>query len=297
MKKVKLIYNPHSGDTRIADALDSIIAIHQRKGFSILPFRLTFESEDEEVLEELDDTFHHILIAGGDGTINYVVNMLKNNNIDVPVAVLPTGTANDFARLLHVPPDIPTACKRILAGEIRAIDLGRVNGRYFVNVFSSGLFTDVSQRTPTSMKNTFGKLAYYVSGLGELPNFRKMQIGVKVGGKAVYNGSALMFFVFNGKTAGNLQIADHSDVSDGLLDMLIVRGENIVETIRTAATLVRRPVKNYPKDIICLSANDIRIESLHSEATDMDGQPGPEFPLHITCEHHALRVLCPKNRG
>ena len=294
MKKVKFIYNPHSGDTHIADALDGVIAIHQHKGFLIVPFRLTFEADDEEILKGIDETFHHILIAGGDGTINYVVNLLKNNDIDIPVAVLPTGTANDFARLLNVPPDIPTACKRILAGEIRAVDLGRVNGRYFVNVFSSGLFTDVSQRTPTSMKNTFGKLAYYVSGLGELPNFRKMQIGVKAGGKAVYNGSALLFFVFNGQTAGNLRIAGRSDVSDGLLDVLIVRGENIVETIRTAATLVRRPVKNYPKDIIYLRASDIRISSLHNEATDMDGQPGPEFPLHITCEHHALRVLCPK---
>ncbi len=294
MKKVKFIYNPHSGDTRIADTLDNIIAIYQRKGFSLRPFRLTFESEDQEVLDGLDETYHHILIAGGDGTVNYVVNLLKNNNIDFPVAILPTGTANDFARLLNVPPDIPTACKRILAGEVRSIDLGRVNDRYFVNVFSSGLFTDVSQRTPTSMKNTFGKLAYYVSGLGELPNFRKMQIGVRADGKAVYNGSALLFFVFNGRTAGNLRIADRSDVSDGLLDVLIVRGENIVETIRTAATLVSRPLKRYPKDIIYLQTNTLRIDSLHNEATDMDGQPGPAFPLRITCEHHALRVLCPQ---
>ena len=59
------------------------------------------------------------------------------------------------------------------------VDLGKANDEYFVNVFSCGLFTDVSQKTPTVLKNTFGKLAYYVGGLGELPNFRKMYVSIE----------------------------------------------------------------------------------------------------------------------
>lgn len=294
MKKVKFIYNPQSGDNRITDALDDIISIYQHKGFSIVPFRLTFDYDDEEILGDLDESYHHVLIAGGDGTINHIVNILKNHEMDIPVAILPTGTANDFAKLLQIPTDIPTACKRILAGEMREIDLGRVNDRYFVNVFSSGLFTDISQKTPTSMKNTFGKLAYYMSGLGELPNFRKMQVQVEADGKSVYDGSALMFFVFNGKTAGNLKIAYLSDVSDGLLDVLIVKGDNIVETIRAVTGFLRHPEDRYPKDIVHFRSCDIRINSLCNETTDMDGQPGPEFPLRVVCEHKGLRVLCPK---
>jgi len=294
MKKVKFIYNPKSGDNRILDALDDIIAIYQRRGFLIIPFRLTFDCSDEEIIGDLDESYHHVLIAGGDGTINHIVNILKNNAIDVPIAVLPTGTANDFAKLLGIPTDIASACKKILAGEVLNLDLGKVNDRYFVNVFSSGLFTDISQRTPTSMKNTFGKLAYYMSSLGELPNFRRMQIVVESDGKEVYNGSALMFFVFNGKTAGNLKIAYLSDIRDGLLDVLILRGDNIVETIRMLTAFLRRPSDHYPKDVVHFRSCDIRISSMRNESTDMDGEAGPSFPLQIACEHGGLRVLCPR---
>ena len=294
MKKVRFIYNPKSGDNRILDSLDDIISIYQRRGYTIVPFRLTFDYDDEDILGDLDDSYHHVLIAGGDGTINHIVNLLKANEIDVPIAVLPTGTANDFAKLLGVPSDISAACKKILAGNMVPIDLGKVNDRYFVNVFSSGLFTDISQRTPTSMKNTFGKLAYYMSGLGELPNFRKMQIRVEDGDKEVYNGTSLMFFVFNGQTAGNLKIAYLSDVRDGLLDVLIVRGDNIVETIRAVAGFLRRPQGHYPKDIVHFRSSDLRIISERNEATDMDGEAGPSFPLTITCERGGLQVFLPK---
>ena len=183
MQKVRFAYNPKAGETVITDWLDNIIDIYQRGGYSIMPYRLAFtEAEETDLLDDIDGSYHHILVAGGDGTVNYVVNMLKRRNLDLPVAVLPTGTANDFANTLGVPSDIEKACRRILGGEIRRVDLGRANDEYFVNVFSCGLFTDVSQKTPTILKNTFGKLAYYFGGLGELPNFRKMHISIESDG-------------------------------------------------------------------------------------------------------------------
>ncbi|MCD8186370.1 MAG: YegS/Rv2252/BmrU family lipid kinase [Rikenellaceae bacterium] len=294
MKKVKLIYNPKSGDNRILDSLDDIIAIYQRRGYTIIPFRLTFDYDDQEIARDLDQTYDHILLAGGDGTVNHIVNIMKSRGLDIPLAVLPTGTANDFAKLMGVPTDIATACKRILSGEITAVDLGKVNDRYFVNVFSSGLFTDISQRTPTALKNTLGKLVYYMSGIGELPNFRKMHIRVEEQGKEIFQGSALMLFVFNGQTAGNLKIAYLSDETDGLLDLLIVKGDHIVETIRTVTAFLRRPSDHYPKDIVHLRSCRMQIFSDSSETTDMDGEAGPSFPLHITCEPKALRVMRPK---
>ena len=204
MQKVRFAYNPKAGETGITDWLDNIIDIYQRGGYSIMPYRLAFtEAEETDLLDDIDGSYHHILVAGGDGTVNYVVNMLKRRNLDLPVAVLPTGTANDFANTLGVPSDIEKACRRILGGEIRRVDLGRANDEYFVNVFSCGLFTDVSQKTPTILKNTFGKLAYYFGGLGELPNFRKMHISIESDG-GNYEGPSLIFFVFNGRTAAEM---------------------------------------------------------------------------------------------
>lgn len=104
MQKVRFAYNPKAGETVITDWLDNIIDIYQRGGYSIMPYRLAFtEAEETDLLDDIDGSYHHILVAGGDGTVNYVVNMLKRRNLDLPVAVLPTGTANDFANTLGVP--------------------------------------------------------------------------------------------------------------------------------------------------------------------------------------------------
>ncbi|MDR2936228.1 MAG: YegS/Rv2252/BmrU family lipid kinase, partial [Rikenellaceae bacterium] len=184
MRFVKFIYNASSGNGRFGHALDQIVSIYQKRGYSLIPYRLTFDKDEAETMvDDIENFCHHLLIAGGDGTINYVVNVLQTKGIKTPIAVLPAGTANDFAGLLGMPDSIPTACRAILSGEMREIDLARVNDLYFVNVFSCGLFTDVSQKTPTRLKHTFGKFAYYFSGMQEFPSFKKLQITVTSQGK------------------------------------------------------------------------------------------------------------------
>ncbi len=292
LKKVKFIYNPESGESIITEHLDRITELYQQKGFSLVLYRMAFDRPAEEITFDLDSSYHHILIAGGDGTVNYVVHALKNAGVDVPVAILPAGTANDFAGVLGMPADIIKACKTVLAGEERKVDLGLVNGVWYVNVFSCGLFTDISQKTPTIVKNNFGKIAYYINGLGELPRFRKMELSIKTDG-GDFEGQALIFFVFNGRTAGSLQLAYLSEIDDGLLDVLIVKADTALDTIRTALQYpVRsRRRKDYPEGIVHIKCSRLTAVSARPETTDIDGQPGPGFPIEISCEAGALRVI------
>lgn len=292
LKKVKFIYNPSSGGNIVAEYLDPIIGLYQSRGYSIIPYRLTFDRPAAEITEDLDGTFDHVLIAGGDGTVNYVVNGLKNAGIDIPVALLRTGTANDFANILGIPTDIMKASGMILDGRERRVDLGRVNGKWFVNVFSCGLFTDVSQKTPTLIKNNFGKIAYYMNGLAELPYFRKMNLEIRTDG-GDYTGEAITFFVFNGRMAGQLPIAYLSEIDDGKLDVLVLTGDTTLETFRTALQLLARFSRReeYPKGIVHMRCSRLSAIAQRAEPTDMDGQPGPEFPIEITCEKGALRVI------
>lgn len=295
MEKVRFIYNPGSGENTVTGKLDDIIGLYQSRGYTIVPLRLDFRQSDEEIVRELRGDYHHLLIAGGDGTVNYLVNLIKNNGITTPVAFLPAGTANDFANVLGMPHDIPDACRAILDGEIRDIDLGVVNGRWFANVFSCGLFTDVSQKTPTVLKNTFGRLAYYATGVGDLVRFRKLHLKIESDG-GNYEGTSVIFFVFNGRTAGKLRLAYLSEIDDGLLDVLILKGDNPIESIQTVlhyVTLPRRPSK-YPAGMEHIRCTKLRAECTTQEPTDVDGEPGPDFPVEIRCEKGALKVICPQ---
>lgn len=290
MKKVKFIYNPFSGEREILKYLDYIINAYQKQGLTIVPFRISFNTKLENAFLGMDSSYDHILVSGGDGTVNQVINIMKSKNIDIPVAVLPAGTANDFAHVIGMPYSIRKSVDMILNSTPKLIDLGKVNDKYFINIFSCGLFTDVSQKTPTKHKNTFGKLAYYFTGLKELPNFKKLNLSVK-SPHGNFSGSSILFFVFNGRTAGGFEIAHDSLVDDGMLDVIIVDGENILEKLTFLSQFILMKNFDYPKGIVHFKTDNLQIEVENTYTTDIDGEPGPVSPLHITCEKKSLKVL------
>lgn len=292
MKKVRFIYNPRAGETAITEYIDHIAAIYQTYGYILSLFRLNFALDPSEMVEDLDDSFAHVLIAGGDGTINYVVNALKDAGKDIPIAVLSTGTANDFASLLDTPADILKACRAILRGTEETIDLGRANGEYFVNVFSCGLFTDISQKTPTVFKNTFGKLAYYFSGLQELPNFKKFHVELE-SDNGNFSGPSLVFFVFNGRTAGGMNLAYHAKENDGLLDVLVVKGGSPIQPLSAVLSFLDFTKNTYSSGVHHIQCSELTLNCHGIYNTDIDGQAGPRFPVKITCEKGGLRIIRP----
>lgn len=291
MIKIKLIYNPFSGETVVTKNLDTIIGKYQAKGYTIVPFRISTEQSLEDAFLDIDSSYHHILGAGGDGTINQIINIMKKKNLDIPLAILPVGTANDFAKYIGMPADIGSACDKILAGKIQEIDLGKANDKYFINVFSFGLFTDVSHKTPTHLKNTIGKLAYYLNGIKELPSFKKLDIKV-TSDEFFYEGNALIFFTFNGRTAGNINISYKSEINDGLLDVIIVKGENIRSTLSSLLAFLKLEHLEKPKDIIHFTTSDFTVEySDSSLESDIDGEVGPTSPIHISCIENGLKMI------
>lgn len=292
MKKVKFIYNPFSGEKEILKYLDYLIYSYQKKSFTVIPYRLGFDRDISEAFADIDDTFDHILISGGDGTVNEIVNGMKKLNIDLPIGVIPAGTANDFAHLIGMPQSIRYSIDAILNSEVSLVDLGKANDKYFVNIFSCGLFTDVSQKTPTEYKNTFGKLAYYFTGIKELPKFKTLDLSIK-SKNFNYEGSSILFFVFNGRTAGNLEVAHDSTVDDGYLDVIIIPADNILEKLSILPHLLNKNNTSYPKGIIHFKTDEIEIDVKNSNeyTTDIDGEQGPKFPIKITCEKNSLKVL------
>ncbi len=290
MKKVKLIYNPYSGENSIIKNLDNVFQIYQQNGYIVEPFRINFEVCIEDAFKNIGQGYDHILIAGGDGTINKVINIMKKNSIDLPVAILPTGTANDFATCLGMPKNISEACKQILNSDEKLIDLGKVNDDYFVNVASMGLFTDISQKTNVNLKNTIGKLAYYFGGIIEIPNFRRLQILVE-SEELNYDGHSLIVFAFNGKSAGNINIAYKSELDDGLLDIVIVKAEIMKDTLTSFFKFLKSEHLENPKGVIHFKTDRVFLQCNDSISTDLDGEKGPNFPLDIRCIKGALKIL------
>lgn len=290
MKKVKFIYNPNSGDKKIIYKLDEIISKYQSNGYIIVPYRISKNSKIEEGLKDIDEGYEHILIAGGDGSIDRLVNYMKKNNIDIPIGILPTGTANDFANVLNIPTDIDKAIERIMNSKPKYIDLGMINEDYFINIASTGMFTDVSQRVDANLKNSIGRISYIIKGIEDALHLRQFRINVK-SRELEYNGDMYLILILNGRTAGNISFAHNAMLDDGYLDVIIFKAMPIPKSIPVLLDIIKGSPIDKHDEIIYFKTDELYVDCSDGIVTDIDGERGPDFPLNIKCIKNGIRIL------
>jgi diacylglycerol kinase (ATP) len=235
------------------------------------------------------DTKRSIWWSWRDGTVNYVVNRMKEKHLDLLLGIIPAGTANDFAGALGMEKNPVKAAAQLLGGTEERVDCGRVNDHYFVNIFSFGIFTTTSQRTPDKRKHQIGKLAYLIEGVKEFRSVHGIPLQILADGKA-FDLESLMALIFNGETAGGFHLAPRSSIKDGMFDCLLLQRRNMLFSV---VSMLRHLLGGRPSQVKHFRARTLDITSPINEPTDMDGQKGADFPLHIECLHNELRVVCP----
>lgn len=290
MKKAKLIYNPNSGDKSFKHKLDIIIDKLQKDNYEVTAYRTM---SLEGIYENIKDSKNYdcMLVAGGDGTINHVVNAMIQNDINLPLGIFPCGTANDFAEHLKIKKNILDACKTIISGKTTEICLGKINDRYFVNVAAGGLLTDISQQIDINMKNTLGKMAYYIKGIEKLPEFRPINITVMNEGK-VMKEKVFLFVILNGSMAGGLTLAPNSSADDASLNFIGIKICNIIDLFNLFIKILRREHLES-NNVIYVKGSEFVVECDENIETDIDGEIGPEFPLNIRLSSKKLKVFTP----
>ncbi len=288
MKSVLFLYNAKAGKRKAERNADVACQVLQDHGYSVDRVELNFSVNP---FEELKKQYDLVVIFGGDGTINYVVNCMKTSNLDLEIGIIPSGTANDFAGTLGMSFRPKKAARQIIEGELRHIDCGRVNDIYFVNILSFGVLTTTSQRTADEDKHKFGKLAYVIEGVKEFIAPHAVPLEVVADGER-FDFNSMMVLVFNGKSAGGVRIARKSDLQDGMLEFLLMEKRNVV----TATWAAWHHLFGGKSRVIKrLRVKHIEISSPVYEPTDVDGQKGADFPLSIDCLQGALRIICPRD--
>ena len=286
-RRVLILYNVKAGRGRIRRKMDAIENLFVSAGWQPVPQMLRFgKNPFEGVAEEYD----LVVVCGGDGTINYVVNAMREKGVDYPIGIIPVGTANDFAGAVGMHRNPIKAAQQIIDGKEELLDCGRVNGLYFVNIFSFGLFTTTSQRTPNERKHRIGKLAYIIEGVKEFRTMHAVPLQVRADGRS-FDLNSLMVLVFNGETAGGFHLAPRSSVRDGMFDVVMLEKRNFLSS---TLAMGRYLLGGNPRIVHRLRVQNLEIESTINEPTDVDGQPGAQFPLRIECLAGEVRIRCPK---
>lgn len=292
MRKFILVYNPIAGDASFKFKLDHVIEAFQKKGCIIIPLRVSneFESKDFVMLAR-EITIDGIIVSGGDGTIHEVINHLLEQEIDLPLGIIPSGTSNDFAAYLQLDKNIETCVDIITDGKSKTFDVGKVNDKYFFNVASAGLMTSVAHNADSVLKNTLGKIAYYLKGLGELPNFKALKMRI-IADQQIIEEEIFLFLVMNSGTVGGFpNLVPHARIDDGKLDLLIVNKCNLPELMSLFISFLKG-IHCNSKYVTCLQAENIYIECLEEVESDLDGELGPKLPLTIKIIPNKIKVFC-----
>lgn len=178
-----------------------------------------------------------VAAVGGDGTVNEVVNGL--DGYDVPLGIIPVGTANDFARQVGIPADADHAMDVILQRKVRRFDTASLNGRRFLNVSTGGVGAEATAETPAEAKESLGPIAYAISGMRKLADFRPQHAHFS-GDGFEYDGDFLLFAVgLTRSTGGGTMVTPMASSTDGLIDLCIVEGMSRSEFARTAMRIGR----------------------------------------------------------
>lgn len=291
MRILILVYNPAAGDAYFKHQIDKTIELFRQHRCFIIPFRAVDKGENMSFIRLAKQVgAAGIIAAGGDGTVHEVINAMVTAGLDLPLGIIPCGTSNDFATHLGMGESLAKSVSTIARGYTKLVDLGQANDRYFINVASAGLLTGVAHTVDTALKNTLGKIAYYLKGLGELPNFRSIRARITADDWQ-FDDDIFLVLVMNSSTVGAFpNVLPVAKIDDGKLDLLIVPKCSATELV---ALLIRlfTGSSTIQKNVIHRQAEQIYIESDEQVESDLDGEHGPVLPLQITVIPQRIRLF------
>ena len=254
---------------------------------------------------------HHdvILAAGGDGTVNQVVNGIlqgRENSVDLPaVGIIPIGTGNDLARGLSIKPDIRQLFSLLTDFEPDKIDVGRVdftkdNGimdyRYFVNVADIGMGPEVVKRVMMSDRIFRSAVTYYTSILSTFINYKPVKVYAKTQDWE-WSGKVRTLAIANSRYYGHgLCIAPDARTTDGVFDVFICGNASITDFVLQSLNL-KRGRKIVHDKVTYLQASEFNLKAESRCGIEADGEFLGWLPARVTLIPKLLKFLLWKKPG
>ncbi|MGQ0714068.1 MAG: diacylglycerol/lipid kinase family protein [Gemmatimonadaceae bacterium] len=288
-KELMLIMHGKRADS---DALRHLVDWVRGKGHSVDP-RVTWERGDgiRFAREGAQRGVDAVIAIGGDGTVNEVLNGLDGS--DVPLGIVPFGTANDFARQAGIPDDPDHAMDVVLRREPRSIDTAELNGRRFLNVSSGGVAAEATAETPTEAKEQLGPLAYAITGVRKLAELEPRRARITAPGVEL-DIQFLLFAVGNARsTGGGSRITPRALVTDGLLDLCVIGAMPRAEFARLLLR-VKKGEHLDGNDVKYFQVPEVTIAADGPVSVNVDGESSEATTLSYRARPQDLRIHLPR---
>lgn len=296
--KTRLIVNPVSGSDAAPNYLQTI---NERLRARLGEMNIVMTTAAGDALNAAEtaarEGYDHIFVAGGDGTLNEVINGVAKVSgalERVTFGLIPLGTGNDFADALGLPESVTDALDILLEGRTVKVDVGCLNDRYFINVSAGGFIAEVSDAVDPQLKTIAGKLAYLIGGAQVLLDYEPIETEVRVmerGGMRTRALPVQMFAVCNSRMIGGGKlIAPHAVINDELFDVCIVRAMPTLEFI-SLLTSVSDGDHIADERVHYFRTNELEMRFKRTIKVNTDGEVLEADYCHYRLLPHAARFL------
>ena len=273
------------GDADLGRALDVL----REAGLEVIALSSDDHRELQQAFAEHRDRIDRIVLGGGDGTLNALVETVLESGL--PLGILPLGTANDLARTLELPLEMETAAAVIARGNTQRIDLGCINGKHFFNVASLGLSIQVTRELTRETKRRWGILGYPLALWRAVRKRRSFRVEISCDGKR-WHLRSMQIWVGNGRHfGGGMTIAADARLDDGMLDLVSLAPRNLWELILSAPSL--RSGHHRNERIRHWRGTEIEIRTRRSMPINTDGEVTTETPAQVRIVPKAISVYVP----
>lgn len=293
MKRARIIYNPTSGRETFKRHLSEVLQKLEQAGYETSCHATTGDGDATNAARiAVERRFDLVVAAGGDGTLNEVINGLAEQEHRPKFGIIPAGTTNDFARALQIPRDVSAAVDVIVKGDTIPIDIGKMNDRYFINIAGGGRLTELTYEVPSKLKTMLGQLAYYLKGIEMLPSISSTDVKIEYDDK-VFEGEVMLFLVGLTNSVGGFEkLAPNASLNDGLFSLLVLKKTNLADFVRIATLALRGEHINDPK-VIYTKAKRINVTSNNKVQLNLDGEYGGLLPAEFVNLYRHLEVFVP----
>ncbi|RKL66176.1 lipid kinase [Salipaludibacillus neizhouensis] len=280
--KVLLVFNEKAGKENTGNNVGIAAGILSSNVKELTILKGGYPGELEEICRDRGEEFELVVIMGGDGTVHECVNGLALLSAPPKIAIIPTGTCNDFARTLNISMVISEACVDAVHGPDKKIDIGKVNDRFFTNFAGIGLIADTSENIEDNIKEKFGTLSYFISALKTMKETSLFSFKVRTD-KGMYDGEAVMIIIMNGRFIGTRELPyEHIQPQDNKLNLLIVKeaGLPLFKEWVQSKTLLTPEAQDT--DIFQQKIESASIETPEIKKIDTDGEIYLETPMEVS---------------
>ncbi|MFO7698350.1 MAG: diacylglycerol kinase family lipid kinase [Anaerolineae bacterium] len=298
--KTLLIRNPVAGQRDIEDDLKRVVQYLTERGWDVA-VRVTERHGHATLLarQAADQGYDMVVAVGGDGTIGEVATGLVGTS--VAMGVLPVGTGNLWARMLELPVWSPVyrsalmdASRILIEGDRRSIDMGKSGDRYFILWCGIGFDAKVAEDVEPhrEARRSLGNVTYVVMALAEAFFMRGTRATVVVDGRAM-RYRVVLIVIANAQLYGaSFKLAPEARLDDGLLDITVFRGSNLLDVFKHYALLAAGRHSDSP-GVEVLQGRTVYVVADTPLPMHLDGEPLSSTPVSVEVVPHALTMIVP----